>query len=406
MTSENAPAVFMAVLAGQFASNPRCPPVGQFYTGAWHAPPGVATLNLGAGPTKPVANNSRVPVMHHHLVQPQWDDIETTSPWFYIVKGSAVWIDVGHTIAFDTHADAVRYFLREPANDFPEINKQIVRLVPVAKRLGIDSIQFLKHCDNRCGCIGTELVRTTPSTDLTCPATFYDAIDSQTPCTCISSMSWANCNGKITTAMNSGDAITLFDLILSTALLAGAVYIIGSIYPCLATCALGLFLWLPANALADEMATMIYTNAAGRSIAAVSNIAIQAGSLGLFAVPWLDHWALLIFAITSGMFALAICAAAPDGLVSVTVASVLAGYCGSVGSTVVWPVLFKKRAVKAFSVGLSLACYLSGAAIMAQRGGADPRFSASVYFSGALALFVATAALSVPRHAIYSGGSR
>ena len=188
----------MTVLAGQGPSNPQCPPIGQFFQGATLTPPNVATLNLGAGPTEPAANYSRVPVMHYDRpdLDPHLDPIEAGSPWFYIVKGSAVWMDIGRTIVFDSHADAVWYFLQEKVTTHPTPHKQLVRVAPVARRMGFDSIQYLKHCDNRCGCIGTELVLTKPASNPTCPSTFYDTIDSTTPCTCTSSMAYSNCNGN------------------------------------------------------------------------------------------------------------------------------------------------------------------------------------------------------------------
>ena len=66
--------------------------------------------------------------------------------------------------------------------------------------------------------------------------------------------------------------LTLFDLIIATALLAGLGVVVASIRSFMATCALGLILWLPANALADEMAVLVDENTAGRVVAAIANI--------------------------------------------------------------------------------------------------------------------------------------
>lgn len=113
--------------------------------------------------------------------------IEGNSMWFYVLPGSAVFVNVGRTIAFEDHDDASDLFLGpgvpgghlHPARD-------ITTLPRAAAAAGYDSIQFLKHCDLACGRCAHELMLTAVSGTGACPPglALRTGLNATRPCAC------------------------------------------------------------------------------------------------------------------------------------------------------------------------------------------------------------------------------
>ena len=78
---------------------------------------------------------------------------EESGAWFYAARGSALWIDVGRTLAFDTHTAAARRFLGvDRCADGPTCDAEMGRFAAAAAvAAGYDSLQFTGHCDLECG---------------------------------------------------------------------------------------------------------------------------------------------------------------------------------------------------------------------------------------------------------------
>ena len=147
--------------------------------------------------------------------------------------------------------------------------------------------------------------------------------------------------------------------------------------------AAGFAVWLPANAIADEMPVLVSLN--GPTTAALITIAMQAGNIGLLLVPKVSARAMTTVSVITGFAAFGIMVA-PGHLFVVACSAFLAGFAGATGSTVLWGQLGDEDVVS-FSTGLSLACFVSGAAIMGQKAGNEPTFSANVYFGGMSILY-------------------
>jgi hypothetical protein len=80
--------------------------------------------------------------------------------WMYVAPGSGVFYNSGRTMAFDTHLEAVRHFLGEDktCDSKDECLSYFAALFANALSEGYDSLQFLKHGDQRCGLMRPEIV--------------------------------------------------------------------------------------------------------------------------------------------------------------------------------------------------------------------------------------------------------
>lgn len=110
-------------------------------------------------PYKPVLSNKWVEVTHCA----SWvsNDFEQKGAWFYLAKGSNIFINTGVTIVFKTHIEAVKYFLNiNCTTSYDECFSYFSKLVTEAAKQGYDSIQFLDHYDMRCGKSAVEILMT------------------------------------------------------------------------------------------------------------------------------------------------------------------------------------------------------------------------------------------------------
>jgi hypothetical protein len=112
---------------------------------------------------------------------------ETIGAWFYIVRGSGLYVSTGKTIVFARHPDAAKYFLKRGCpNDIHECSDEIPDFTRAAHAAGYDSIQFSSHCDGRCETCGHELLLTYTVGTEACPpnVTFRAGINASQPCRC------------------------------------------------------------------------------------------------------------------------------------------------------------------------------------------------------------------------------
>ena len=123
---------------------------------------------LGA-PALPAANHSWAEVTHCS------SHIEDQSLWFYMTRGSAIFVNVGRTIAFREHQDAALFF---------GVYGDITSVPAAAAAAGYDSVQYTEHCEG-CRC-DHELLFTRARGTGACPqgVTFRTGVNASRECTC------------------------------------------------------------------------------------------------------------------------------------------------------------------------------------------------------------------------------
>jgi hypothetical protein len=83
-------------------------------------------------------SNSKVEVMHGCC------DEDSTGFWFYYMKGSGLYYDLGNTIVFRTKLEAYDKLVPDIPYDLETANKN---LYDAAKKLNYDSIQYTDECN-------------------------------------------------------------------------------------------------------------------------------------------------------------------------------------------------------------------------------------------------------------------
>ena len=123
---------------------------------------------LGA-PALPAANHSWAEVTHCS------SHIEDQSLWFFMTRGSAIFVNVGRTITFREHQDAALFF---------GVFGDISNVPAAAAAAGYDSIQYTEHCEG-CRC-DHELLFTRARGEGACPqgVTFRTGVNASRACTC------------------------------------------------------------------------------------------------------------------------------------------------------------------------------------------------------------------------------
>ena len=117
-------------------------------------------------------------------------DFEASAAFYYAARGSGLWINVGRTVAFGTHDDAVRYFLKRNCTlrgvGAHECDPFLKRVMVVAAHQGFDSVQFLGHCDAKCNTCLHEVAVLREHGRLACPpVTYRSGSRAQLQCTCV-----------------------------------------------------------------------------------------------------------------------------------------------------------------------------------------------------------------------------
>jgi len=102
--------------------------------------------NLAQPASKDLPGHTWVEVIHQHFIG------DVTATWLYYAPGSAIWMNLGNTRAYNDHDDASQDLLNKPCfdeDDYKEcghfMEMQLVGLVQ-----GLDTLQFRKHADNTC----------------------------------------------------------------------------------------------------------------------------------------------------------------------------------------------------------------------------------------------------------------
>ena len=145
----------------------------------------------------PLPNNSFAEVTHCG-----GSDFEADSAYFYASRGSGVWINVGTTIVFGTHDDAVRHFIGrncahacEPRTDVMGLARNCAhqcdawhmdKMVANAASAGYDTVQFVGHCDAKCTMCLHEVVVLRAQGGPGCPPIpYWSGSHAQRNCTCV-----------------------------------------------------------------------------------------------------------------------------------------------------------------------------------------------------------------------------
>jgi hypothetical protein len=105
-------------------------------------------------PFKCFSNNTYVEVFHSA------GDPIGDGTWFYATEGSGVWFDVGKTICFKKHNDAIKHFLGRNCGDLSSdfCDPYFGDMIIAAGVCGYKSIQFTEHGDQVCGLRAMEIV--------------------------------------------------------------------------------------------------------------------------------------------------------------------------------------------------------------------------------------------------------
>jgi len=132
--------------------------------------------------------------------------------WYFYAPGSAVWLWLGNTKAYDDHSDAIKDISGKHCSG--QCESYFKDMCQIGAGKGIDSVQFLKHSDMACGMKtahpmtsqggrglngGIEIVDTrgTGAKAGGCAAAngYKAGWEGSQTCNCDSSISWSNCKG-------------------------------------------------------------------------------------------------------------------------------------------------------------------------------------------------------------------
>ena len=139
-------------------------------------------------------NHSRVEVTHCSAAfKPDLHNREAHGAWFYITPGSGIFLDLGRTRAFNTHQEAAYAFLDDRVQCAPQCSHFFYDIVEKARELGLDSIQFLHHADQRCGNMAIEVLYLNGNGIHPCANTTLFTFDGS-ECRCDHTKRCANCD--------------------------------------------------------------------------------------------------------------------------------------------------------------------------------------------------------------------
>lgn len=143
--------------------NPNCPKLNNdFYSCMTCCPncvydtPGII-WNYKIIKYKAIPSNTMVEITHCSSGSTPTEEV--VSAWFYYTTGSNIWINIGKTMAFQDHREAILYFLgQDYLNKFNDCKgkhwgcqKHFTDLfTKIRNTTTLDTIQFLDHLDSRC----------------------------------------------------------------------------------------------------------------------------------------------------------------------------------------------------------------------------------------------------------------
>jgi hypothetical protein len=137
--------------------------------------------------------------------------------WTYAARGSGLYVNIGRTIAFASHEDAVVFFWGrkcrgprwcggEPVNScLMQCGSELPLIMDEAKQRGFKSVQFIEHCDMRCGACGHEIVLVAIDGRAACSAAieYRQGANASLPCDCIASPTLTSERGMCATCRRS-----------------------------------------------------------------------------------------------------------------------------------------------------------------------------------------------------------
>lgn len=100
--------------------------------------------NLAQPASKDLPGHTWVEVIHQRF----WVDFSIT--WLYYAPGTAIWMNLGNTRAYDDHDGATQDLLNKPCDDPLKECGHFVEIQLAGLALGLDTLQFRKHADNTC----------------------------------------------------------------------------------------------------------------------------------------------------------------------------------------------------------------------------------------------------------------
>jgi hypothetical protein len=144
----------------------------------WHAVVKDVIYNIDSN-HRPVSSGDYAEVTHCGGSR-----FESHGAWHYVLRGAGMYVNVGKTIAFQTHEDASLYFLNTPCTNRrntdhhgnPECDEELDTIMIEARRNNYTSLQFLHHCDAFCFQCPHELVMLGFNGSTPCPLQlqYYD----------------------------------------------------------------------------------------------------------------------------------------------------------------------------------------------------------------------------------------
>ena len=122
---------------------------------------------------------------------------ESTATWMYAQPGSGVFFNVGRTIHFESHAQAVRHFLPGNPCTRGHCEHEYPQLFAAAAAAGYDTVQFTRVGDQVCGLSAIEIVATNVPGKQVCGLNYTGGWRGRSACACERRAKCANCGRQL-----------------------------------------------------------------------------------------------------------------------------------------------------------------------------------------------------------------
>jgi hypothetical protein len=122
---------------------------------------------------------------------------ESTATWMYAQPGSGVFFNVGRTIHFESHAQAVQHFLPGNPCKRGHCEREYPQLFAAAVAAGYDTVQFTRVGDQVCGLSAIEIVATNVPGLQICGLNYTGGWRGRSVCACEPQAKCANCGRQL-----------------------------------------------------------------------------------------------------------------------------------------------------------------------------------------------------------------
>lgn len=122
---------------------------------------------------------------------------EATATWMYAQPGSGVYFNVGRTIHFESHAQAVQHFLPGNPCTRGHCEHEYPQLFAAAVAAGYDTVQFTRVGDQVCGLSAIEIVATNVPGQQICGLNYTGGWRGRSACACKPQAKCANCGRQL-----------------------------------------------------------------------------------------------------------------------------------------------------------------------------------------------------------------